>query len=273
MTLPNLDYVGPAPSISNDIVSEGEVTTILGGITPNAETVAADIITAMAGYVPYATVTELTTTYAPISYYQAQDALNLPLSAVGQVPTIPVELGTTGYYGAASLDSSGHIPAAQFPALGTGYILGPYGPTDVAYGSTNTTPIKIADWALGVANMSFRPLVFMTALVTGVMAKPIIEVYITNTSTTAPTSYASAGTLVARGAARSLYSGLAPVAVGPVPDTTGETSSLLGPTYQIWLSAWLYDAQSYNNVTGVNSVTLESGGIASAPAYLMRGSE
>jgi hypothetical protein len=273
MTQPNLDFVGPNPTTGADVVNKLDATTIIGGITPNTETVNTDIATAVTStYVPYATVSELTTTYSPVPYYQAQDLLNLPLTAVGTVGTTPAQLGITGYYGAASLDSSGHVPAAQFPALGNGYILGPYGPTVTTSGSTNTTPLKIADFEIGAATISFRPFVYMTVLVTGVMAHPIIEVRIANTETTAPTSYASAGTLIARGAARSLYSGLAPIAVNPIPDTTGETPSLFPPTYQVWITAWLFDAASYNNVVGVNSVTLQSGGIASAAAYLLRGS-
>lgn len=272
MTQPNLNFVGPAPGTGADLVNKVQSTAIIGGITPNTATVSADIATAVSTtYVPYATVSELTTTYEPISYYQTQDLLNLPLTAVGTVGVTPAQLGTTGYYGAASLDSGGHIPAAQFPALGNGYLHGPFGTTATNAGSTNTTPLKIADFEIGAANISFKPLVYMTALVTGVMAHPMIEVYIANTATTAPTSYASAGTLIARGAARSLYSGLAPIAVNPIPDTTAETPSLFSPTYQVWITAWLLDAASYNNVAGVNSVTLATGGIASAAAYLLRG--
>lgn len=274
MTQPNLDFVGPNPTTGADVVSKLDATNIIGGITPNTATVNTDIATAVTGtYVPYATVSELTTTYSPIPYYQAQDLLNLPLTSVGTVGTTPAELGTTGYYGAASLDSGGHIPAAQFPALGDGYITGGYGPTTTTSGATNTTPIKIADFEIGAANISFRPLAYITALVTGVMAHPVIEVYIANTATTAPTSYASAGTLIARGAARSLYSGLAPVAVNPIPDTTGETPALFSPTYQVWITAWLFDLASYNNVPGVNSVSLASGGIASAVVHLLRGAQ
>lgn len=271
MTLPNLNYVGPGPANGTDILNESATTSIIAAAPVNTETVASAIASAVTtNYVAYSTVTNLITNYALVSYYESQDALNLPLSAVGSAGA--TELGTTGYYGAASLDSTGHIPGAQFPALGTGYVKGPYGPSATASGSTNTTPIKIADWGtIGQAGMNFRPMVYMTVLTTGVMAKPIVEVYIANTATAAPTSYATAGTLVARGAARSLYSGLAPVAVMPVPDTTGETPSLLSPGYNIWLTAWVYDAMSYNS-TAVASVTVQSGGIASAACYLWRGS-
>lgn len=268
MTQPNLDFVGPNPKDGSDVINKLDVTNIIGGITPNQATVNADIISAVATYVPYATVSALTTTYSPIPYYKTQDLLNLPLTAVG---TAIAPQGTTGYYGAASLDSGGHIPASQFPALGNGYMRGAFGPTAVVAGSTNTTPFKVADFEIGAANISFKPLVYMTALVSGIMAHPVIEVYIANTATTAPTSYATAGTLIARGAARSLYSGLAPIAVNPIPDTTGETPSLYPPTYQVWITAWLLDGASYNNVPGVNSVTLSNGGIASAAAYLLRG--
>lgn len=273
MTRPNLNFVGPTPAAAPDVLNQGQTTAIITSAAVNTTTVNNDIAANVtANYVPYATVSNLTTAYAPISYYQSQDLLNLPHSAVGTIGTTPAQLGTTGYYGAASLDSAGHVPAAQLPALGNGYLKGPWGPSHTSYGSTNTVPVKIADWgSIGQAGMSFRPLVYMTVMVTGVMAKPVIEVYITNTASTAPTSYALAGTLVARGSARSLYSGLAPVAVMPMPDTTGETPSLLSPSYNVWLTAWLFDAASYNSATP-NSVTVQGGGIANAAAFLWRGS-
>lgn len=269
----NLNYVGPPPAAGLDVLNQSQTTAIIAGATVNTATVNTDIASAVnATYVPYATVANLTTTYSPIPYYQGQDLLNLPLTAIGTIGANPHILGSTGYYGAASLDSAGHIPAAQFPALGSGYVKGPYGPSRTTTGSTSTVPMKIADWGtIGAAGMSFCPLVYMSVLVTGVMAKPVIEVYIANTVSTAPTSYAAAGTLVARGSARSLYSGLASVAVMPVPDTTSESyPTLLPPTYNIWLTAWVYDAMSYNAAT-LNSVSVQAGGIFSAAAYLMRG--
>jgi hypothetical protein len=248
-------------------------TTIIDAITPNQESVQAQITALVTGtYATLVSVNSLNATFALPSYYEAQDLLNVPNSAQGTIGSTPTELGTSGYYGVASLDATTHIPATQIPALGAGYIMGPFGTTAQSAASTGTTPVKIADWGpsgLQPANVAFKPLTYMTVLVDGVMAHPVIDVFITN-ATTAPTVYGSAGTLIARGEGRSLYNDYAVVNVGPVPDTTGESPTLYPTTYNVWVTAWLYDVESYNS--GIDSVSMQSGGIASAALYLLRGS-
>jgi hypothetical protein len=149
------------------------------------------------------------------------------------------------------------------PVLGAGYIQGPYGTTATFTGTTSATPMKIADWNIGLISLAFRPLVFMQCFVLGAMSHPIIEVRIAN-STTA-TSYAGS-TLVARGHCRALYNDYAAVAVLPCPDSTGQTPSNLGPNYNVWLSAWVYDSLGQN-------VTISSGNVATGAALLLRGAQ
>lgn len=281
----SLSYVGKQPSVSSDITNRGVTTTILQAATPSQTSVQAQINALVACTVSgntltggtYATrvaVDTLNATFETISYYQTQDLLNIPNSALGTVGTIPTQLGTSGYYGVASLDASTKIPAAQIPALGAGIIKGPYGTTAQAAGTTGTTPVKIADWgptSLHPANVAFKPLVYMIAEVAGVMAKPMIDVFITN-ATTAPTLFSSAGTLIARGEGRSLWNDNAMLSVGPMPDATSEnpSSPAAYPTsYNVWVTAWLYDAESYNS-TSSNSVSVGSGDIVTASLYLMR---
>jgi hypothetical protein len=269
----SLSYVGKAPSVSTDITNRAATTTILQAATPNQSSVQAQITALVTStYATKTYVDSLNATFALPSYYVAQDLLNVPNAVNGTAGG--TQLGSSGYYGVASLDSGAHIPVAQIPALGAGYLTGPYGTTAQAGGSTGTTPMKIADFApttLRPANVQFKPLVYMTALVNGVMAKPIIDVFITN-STTAPTGYSTAGTLIARGEGRSLWNDYAALDIIPVPDTTGETPVLYPATYNVWVTAWLYDAESYNS-TATASVSIQSGGIPSAALYLLRGAQ
>ena len=97
--------------------------------------------------------------------------------------------------------------------------------------------------------------------VTGVGAHPVIEVRIAD-SATAPTYAAS--TLVAMGEGRTIYNDYQAVTVAPVPDTTGQTPTLLPSGYKVWLTAWVYDLNA-------QSVTLTGGNIAVASAFLLRG--
>ena len=264
-----LSYVGAQPSAPNDIANRLQVINLLNAVTPNRASVSAQV-SGLVGttYATKAYVDQQDATFALPSYYQSQDALNLPTSAVGKpyaVSGVTSLLPNSTYYGAASLDANSRVPAAQMPALGAGYLQGPWGPTATASGSTGTTPIKIADWNIGLAGLSFRPLVFMSAFVTATMAHPVIEIRIAN-STTAP-SY-NTSTPVAQGMGRYLYNDYHAVAVVPIPDTTGETPSLLPPTYNVWLTAWLYDTLGLNGATvGIAS------GIANAAAFLLRGSQ
>lgn len=246
-----LGYVGANPVNPGDITNRLAVTTLTSAFTPNEGTVATQAAALAATYAAKTYVDSTHSAYVAPAYYQAQDLLNLPTSSVG------IALG------AASTDATTKVPLAQMPNVGAAYIQGAWGPTAVAAGTTDATPLKIADWNIGAAGISCRPGVFLLAFVSTLLGQPIIEIRISN-STTAPTSY-GATTLVAAGVGRYGYNDFHVVAAMNTPDTTGESPSLLSPTYNVWLSAWLYD------LTG-NSVTLNTGGIASAAAYLVRGS-
>lgn len=186
------------------------------------------------------------------NYMTVQDALSVATSQVGQ-PT-----------GVAALDAGGHVPLPNMPVLGAGYIQGPYGTTNIIAATTSATPVRIADFNIGTIALSFQPLVFMQVFVTGLMAHPVIEVRVANSATAV--SYASS-TLVARGQGRSLYNDFAAVTVLPCPSTTGQTPTNLGPNYQVFLSAWMYDLNG-------QSVQITSGSnVAVAAAFLLRGAQ
>jgi len=260
-----LSYVGATATNPKDIVNRGKLTALLAAITPNQATVSTQINALVAGANPtYATkayVDSQDATFALPSYYHAQDLLNIPTAVVGTT----VEDAITGdYHGVASLDASTKIPAAMLPTVGAGFLLGPWGTTSTATGSTAGTPMRIADWNLGLHNVQFQPWMFLLAFVTGTNAHPIIEIRMADATT--PPIYDDM-TLVAQGMGRSYYNDYHPVAVIPAPDATSETPSLHdGTTYNIWLTAWLYDLNA-------SSVSISTGGIASAAAFLWRGQE
>ena len=256
-----LAYVGKAPSNPGDVINELAVNNLINTTFPNQSSVAAEAASvAAATYATQTYVNNQAATYALPSYLATQDLLNLPAAYVG-TPS-PTALGSTSFYGAASLNSSAQVPITQMPVLGTGYIVGPVGATATAAGTTSNVPLRIADWNVGQIGMQFRPMVFMHALVTGLLAHPIIEVKIAN-STTAP-AY-SAMTLVAQGLGRSYYNDYAAVAVVPVGDTTGESyPTLLGATYNVWLTAWLWDLNSQNT-------TITTSGLVNTAAFFLRG--
>lgn len=240
---------------------------ILSSATPNQASVQAELTGLTTGsgatYAQKSYVDSQDATFSTVSYYQTQDALNVPNSVVGAVNQVSgVNTAITGsYYGVASLDSSGKLPAAQMPVLGAGYVQGPYGPTAVSSGtSTTNTPVKIADWNIGATSLSFQPLVFMQCFLQSTVGHPVIEVRIANT-TTAPT-YAGS-TLCGIGVGRGIYNDYTNITVLPCGSTTSQTPTALGPGYNVWISAWMYDALS-------STVTLSAGGVASAAALLLR---
>lgn len=247
--------MGATPTNDNEVANRLVTNTLLASATPNRASVQAQVDALTSGATPtYASKSYVDTQDAAfqlVSYYQTQDALNVATTAKGAAN------------GVASLDSSGKVPAAQIPTLGSGYVQGPYGPTATFTGTTTATPLKIADWNIGVVSLAQRPLVFMQCFVTGLVAHPVIEVRIANT--TSSPAYGST-TLVAQGLGRGLYNDYHAVAVVPCPDSTGQTYSNLSTTYNIWLTAWLYDLSG-----NTGGVTISSGGVVSGAALILRG--
>lgn len=252
-----LNYVGKQPSAPTDITNRLATITTLSTATPNETSVQSQIASAIAAtYTTKAAVDTLTASFTSTSYFQTQDALNIPLT----------QKGVAG--GVATLSASGKVPLTQLPPSGAGYVLGAFGPTATYSGSTGTTPIKIADWQLpDPINWQFRLECYFCAFINSLMGHPIIEIRLAN-STTAPSGYSTAGILVAMGEGRNLYNDYCPVDCIPVPDTTGETSTLLATTYNPWVTAWLYDN---NNSSNTASVSLANGQIANAAVYVIRG--
>lgn len=252
--MPTIPYVGPEPDdsvadgVQNKLMVETQLTS---GVTRSY--VDGRVATLIAGKATKSYVDTHDALYADSSYYAAQDALLIPLT----------QRGVAG--GVATLDSLGRIPDAQVPALGAGIFKGPYGITGIAAGTAGSTPVKIAEFALGATGVRFKPLVFMNILFTVVgRARPIVEVKIGDTT---QTTY-DAQTLVASGYGRAMYDDNSLVVVKPAADTTNVmqdgTQTYYSMTTSYNLSVWAFDS------TGTGQLTFASGQIASAAAWLMR---
>lgn len=170
--------------------------------------------------------------------------------------------------GVAGTDASNYVPLTQLPSMGSGYLLGPFG-LSKSYSGTATTifngPLKIAEWEIGPNDINFQPLVFMivNAKTDINQGRTVIEVRISNGPATA---YNSSHPLVAIGTGRSFYTDLQSIAVLPCAPASGRTgSAAFPPSYNTYLTAWLYDAG-----TGTSSLTNATGSIISATAFLMR---
>lgn len=253
-----LSYVGKAAANPTDLAPRGVLTAQLAAVTPNQTTVQAEINAQAGGtYALKTYVDSQDGTFQLLTYYQAQDLLNIPQTVVGTVAGSAI---TGSYYGVASLDNTGKIPSAQLPVVGAGYLEGGWGTTATATGTTGATPLKIADWNLGVAGIQFQPWVFLSAFVTGTNAHPIIELRIAN-SVTAPTY--SGSTLIGQGLGRAYYNDYHAITALTAPSATSETPTMLSSAYNVWITAWLYDLNA-------STVTLSTGGIASAAVYYWR---
>lgn len=276
-----LSYVGVAPVAPTDITNQTATNSIIDAITPNQETVGAQVASTVSStYATLAQVNAINATFESPAYLTAQDLLNVPLTAKGTINEVasvytPLD-GPSGAYGVATLGSTGRVPAAQFPISGAPYIWGPWGPT-VTTSATDVgeTPIRIADWHLGTAgtmvNYQFQVWVFFSALVTATMDQPRIEIRIAD-SATAPV-YSTEPTvtpLVAAGNGRYLYNDLHVVNATPAPNILGETPSLLPTDYELWATAWLIGLYSAN---GGGGVSFDDADIATAALYVVRGAE
>jgi hypothetical protein len=246
-----LKYVGAAPTNPLDITTKLAVTTLIGATPPTQVSAASQVTSAAALKASKAYVDTQAAAYTSPAYVAAQDALNIPASSVGQ-PN-----------GVAALDSGTHIPLTQVPSVGAGYLLGPFGVTAVNSGSTGSTPLKIADWDIGPQPLIFMPMVFCAILAQSLAqnSRPIIEVRMSNGAATY-----SAQTLVARGAGRDMFTDWQTVSVLSSPAVAGQAGPGAGypPTYNTWLSAWLFDAAG-NPV----QIALDSS-VVSGAVYLLK---
>jgi hypothetical protein len=149
---------------------------------------------------------------------------------------------------------SGTIPQQFIPSLGFGYVLGPFGATATfPVSGAGSSPVKFADFNIGPTGISNQPMALLNLLVSGVNgARPIVDVCISS----GQQPYASQ-TLIARGVGRSCWNDLQAITVLPVPSVLGHTglaNTGYSPTFNAWISAWLYDANNESVSMNVNNI-------------------
>jgi hypothetical protein len=248
-----LKYVGADYSEdnnTNDLLTKLDIDTAFANASISQTSVQGMINSAVATMASQSFINQALTAFIQPNYLANAENTLIPLTNVG-VPG-----------GVAPLNGSGVIPSQFVPSLGAGYCLGPFGPTSTTSVTAGAQPVKFADWSIGVQNLSFQPMVFMTLFAGAIHGgRPVIEVRISSGVDT----YANQ-TLVARGVGRNCWNDFQAINVLPIPSATGHTG-VAGtgyPTnYNTWLSAWIYDANA-------QTVSVNSLNIAIANAYLIR---
>lgn len=241
-----LNYAGPSPVDDADIETrlQGNATLLTG---PTNRTDAASsahdaaLLKAAKSYVD-----TQDQTFALDSYMTDRDALNVPLAVRGVAN------------GVATLDGTSKIPLAQMPIGGVGYALGPFGPTAVNPGQTDTTPIKVASFNIGVQSIPFRPLAYGIGYIGAAgQGRPVIKAMISN----GDASFAG-GTLIGEGMGRTLFNDFQTVPI--VPTVGGPGGTGFASSYNIWINFWLLEGD------GKGTVTFGGTGLASACVFLLR---
>ena len=236
----------------DDITNQVDAENAFTGAAVTQDTVAAYVDGQVADLASQGYVLNALSGFIQTGYLTQQLSPLIPTADIGQ-PN-----------GVCPLGPSGIIDSSFLPSMGTSYILGPYGITQSYQGSTGSTPFKIADWTIGPPRpgFSFVPMAMMNVFPASQNGgRPVIEIGLS----AGPASY-STQKIIARGMGRSCWNDRQSVTVFPTPAVAGNVPSNGGypPTYNLHLSAWLWDA---NGETV--SVTSPSD-IISAGCYLIR---
>lgn len=250
----SLLYVGKPATVDETVVTRSSTDDQLDA-GPSRSYTDGQILTQADQYATKTHVDVADSQYADVAYYQSRDALNVPLTQVGQPG------------GVASL-VGGKIPSAQIPPLGSGVLRGPWGVSETSGGTTSHTPLRIATFNIGQTAWNFRPLVFLNVQVeVSHLARPVIEVRI---GTPADTTYASQ-TLVARGFGYAALNDTQTVTVFPGAEQGAMSDggqTFYGPNYDTRLHVWVFSSDP-----GPGQLTVGAGALWAASAYVVRVTE
>jgi hypothetical protein len=247
--MPRLNYYGPDPATPTEVLNRGQGTVLITGSTTNRPGASAAVEAAAANLADKDYIDLADANYVTVDYYQGQDQFNVPVAKIGQPNGVA---GLTG----------GKIPSAQIPTLGQGYFKGPFGPTAInPVSSATTTPVKIADFAIGVQSVTFQPLAYASlALDTKPGGRPIVEMRISN----GPAAYGFQ-TLIAQGIGRPIYDGRQVITVVPASSSLGASvpTPWPGTSTDITVGLWVYSSSSV-------PVTITNTSVLSASVFLIR---
>ena len=245
--MPRLNYVGPVPTDDGDMLNRLQGIDIINAATVNRTATTSSIETAAASKASKEAIDLADAAYATAEYYQGRDNLNVTTASIGAAN------GVAGLV-------SGKVPLAQLPVLGQGYLKGPFGPTTVnIVSSATTTPVKLAEFAIGVQSVAFAPLAYATAAVnTTPGGRPVLEMRISDGAA----AYGDQ-TLIAQGIGRPIYNGRQIVSITPASSAGASNPAPFSVATNIVVSLWVYSTTN-------TPVSVSSSSLISAVVYLMR---
>lgn len=179
-----LQYAGASSTNDTDVATKRTVDTAIKNTSPNQTTVQANIQTAVQNRATKSYVDTQDSRFAPASEFQAKDAArNVPKNTVN-VPSGPASLP---------------IAPGRFAALGSGYVMGPYGWQETSAQSTTSAAVRIASLNTDAipSGKSFWPVCFGQVLVTSgdTAGLPYVEIR------------AGGGAVLATGRGRTMFTG------------------------------------------------------------------
>lgn len=231
-----LPYNGVAPATNSDVLNRGQARDVLNSGPINRTTVQGQINDYALTRAVKSYVDTQDALYVLPSYVATRDALNLPVASVGEPD------------GVAFLDAgTGTVPLSQMPAMGGGYLLGAYGPTEVFGITAGGSPTRLANFNIGATGQEFYPMVFGHVLAKSAnLGRTVIEARISSGSDT----YANS-TLIAHGLGRTPYAEIQPVSLVPT-----QHLDPVSPSYNTWISLWAYDLSQSTVVSSDSAVAV-----------------
>lgn len=248
----SLYYVGKKPSENTDLTTRGDSeATFRSGTTRSY--VATQIASKTANKVTKAQVDTWDSDYAPVTYYQQQDDLLIPLSAKGAVGGVATLTSTTG---TAKDGTTGYVvTASQLPVLGAGLMRGPYGMTkQYTRSDVGSAPQIIGEWlyptntstSFGKIPLTGHLLAFVITAAQNTGGRTVLEVRAGTTNVYAEQS------LIATGYGRNFFDGYQIITVLPAgADNLGQsgTFAYFNASVGLNVTLWMYNSGGVSATT------------------------
>lgn len=246
----SLYYVGKTPSTTRDLTTKDDSSAAFATGTTRSY-VTSRIATQIASKVTKVQVDTWDAAYAPVTYYQQQDALLVPNAAKGAVGGVATLSTST----ALAKDGSTGYLAVQVPVLGAGIARGPYGMTK-QYSRTNvgSTPQIIGEWLYpnsGSTSFGSMPLTgtllpFLTTAAQNTGGRTVLEVR------AGTSNVYSEQSLIGMGYGRTFFDGYQMITVIPAgANNLGQSGTFakFDATVNLNVTLWMYNTGGTSTTT------------------------